>query len=273
MNITFYGVRGSCPSPGKNTAKYGGNTACVLVTADDGKKLILDAGTGIRRVGEILRHQEKDIHILLSHNHWDHIQGFPFFIPAYLREHVLHIYPGITDLAHDHAIFEQMTKSFFPVHYEHLASTINLYPNHDKKMMINGFAITRYDINHPGGGNAYMIECDGKKLAYVTDNELNTPGKVSTSISEWVEILSGVDLLIHDGQFMPTDMPLKSGWGHSIVKEAVELAAQAKVKRLLLYSHDPSRTDDQIDAIIKDINSQPLDFEVIAAQEESTLVV
>jgi phosphoribosyl 1,2-cyclic phosphodiesterase len=273
MKITFYGVRGSCPSPGKDTVKYGGNTACVLVTADDGKKLILDAGTGLRQLGNDIKHKEQDIYILLSHNHWDHIQGFPFFVPAYLREHTLHIYSGHTDLNHDDAILEQMSKSFFPVHHRHLQAQIELITNHQKQFTVNGFNITRYYINHPGGGNAYLIECDGKTLAYVTDNELNTPGKVKTTIAQWTQILQGVDLLIHDAQFMPSDMPLKSGWGHSMAKEAVELAKAANVKKLLIYSHDPERTDDEIDATIEQLNSMKLSFTVTAAQEGLTLSV
>lgn len=273
MKITFYGVRGSCPSPGKDTVKYGGNTACVLVTADDGKKLILDAGTGIRKLGNELKHKDKDIYILLTHNHWDHIQGFPFFVPAYLREHALHIYSGHTDLAHGHAILEQMSKSFFPVHFHHLNAEINLTTEHKKHMTVNGFSITRHNINHPGGGNAYMIECDGKKLAYVTDNELNTPSKVNTSIPQWIEILQNVDLLIHDAQFMPCDMPLKCGWGHSIVKEAVELGKAAKVKHLAMYSHDPERSDAQIDATMAEIEALQLPFTVTAAQEGLTLTL
>jgi phosphoribosyl 1,2-cyclic phosphodiesterase len=273
MKITFYGVRGSCPSPGKDTVKYGGNTACVLVTADNGNKLILDAGTGLRQLGNELKHQEQNIFMLLTHNHWDHIQGFPFFIPAYLREHILHIYPGNTDLAHDEAVLEQMSKTFFPVHHHHLKAEIRLIKTHHNQMQINGFNVTRHPLNHPGGGSGYIIECDGKRLAYITDNELNTPGKVKTSVPAWTRILQDMDLLIHDAQFMPIDMPLKCGWGHSVAKEAVDLAAAAKVKRLLLYSHDPARTDAEIDQMIADIADKKLPFDTIAAQEGLTLSV
>lgn len=273
MKVTFYGTRGSCPTPGPETIKYGGNTACCLVTANNGKKLILDAGTGIRRLGNELKHQERDIYILLSHNHWDHIQGFPFFVPAYLREHILHIYPGMTDLEHDDAVLEQMTKSYFPVHFSHLKADIRMMMGKRRQMKINGFGVSRFDINHPGGGSAYLIECDGKTLAYVTDNELNTPGKVKHSIDEWTSILDSVDMLIHDAQFMPVDMPLKWGWGHSLAEEAVTLAKNAKVGKLALYSHDPDRTDAQIDDFIEKINKEALEFEVIAAQEGLTVEV
>lgn len=273
MNITFYGVRGSCPAPGKDTMKYGGNTACVLVTANDGKKLILDAGTGIRQLGNDIKHKEQHIHLLLTHNHWDHIQGFPFFVPAYLREHTIHIYPGDTDMPHDDAVLEQMSKSFFPVHYKVLKAKIILYPEHLQHLSINGFNVSRYDLNHPGGGSAFIIECDNKKLAYITDTELNPPYPVKTTTHEWIKILSDVDLLIHDAQFMPAEMPLKSGWGHSLAFEAVTLAEAAKVKRLVLYSHDPDRSDDEIDKIVLDINAQNLSFDVTAAMEGQTLTI
>lgn len=273
MKVTFYGVRGSCPTPGKDTVKYGGNTACTLITSNDGKKLILDAGTGIRVLGNEIKHKERDIYILLTHNHWDHIQGFPFFVPAYLREHILHIYPGSTDLDHDDAVLEQMSKSFFPVHHQHLKAEIRLLRAKRKKMKINGFDVTRYDLNHPGGGSAYLIECDGKTVAYCTDNELNTPAKVNNSIDNWIQIFKGIDLLIHDGQFMASDMPLKWGWGHSVVTEAVDLATKAGVGKLALYSHDPERTDAQIDDFIAKTNKSGLSFEVIAASEGLTLDV
>ncbi|MFT4924719.1 MAG: phosphoribosyl 1,2-cyclic phosphodiesterase [Phenylobacterium sp.] len=273
MKISFYGVRGSCPAPGKDTVKYGGNTACVLVTADDGRKLVLDAGTGIRLLGNEMKHQEPDIHIVLTHNHWDHIQGFPFFVPAYLREHTLHIYPGNTDLNHNDAVLEQMSKSFFPVHYKVLKAKIKLYTEPYEHKTINGFAISRYDLNHPGGGSAYIVECDGRRLAYITDTELNPPYPVKTSVEQWIDILHDVDLLIHDAQFMPSELPLKSGWGHSLAFEAVDLAKAANVKKLALYSHDPSRTDAAIDKIIADIHAQNLPFDVIAAMEGSTLTV
>jgi phosphoribosyl 1,2-cyclic phosphodiesterase len=273
MQIKFYGVRGSCPTPGKDTAKYGGNTACVLVTSANGNQLILDAGTGIRQLGQELKYQAPDIHILLSHNHWDHIQGFPFFIPAYLAEHNIHIYPGKTDVDHDQAILEQMTKSFFPVHHQELKANISVKQQHPQKQLINGFAISRHALNHPGGGSGYIIECDNKKLAYLTDTELNSPNKLSTTSEQWIEILRDVDLLIHDAQFLPEEMPLKCGWGHSLVGEALELATAAGVKKLLLYSHDPARTDDQIDAMMVEINSLALPLKVIAAMEGSSLNV
>lgn len=273
MKIKFYGVRGSCPAPGKDTVKYGGNTACVKVTSDDGRMLILDAGTGIRQLGQEIKHIEKDIHILLSHNHWDHIQGFPFFIPAYLRDHTINIYPGTTDSKHDNAVLEQMSKTFFPVHYQHLNAKVVVHNRHKNKFKINGFRIQRFALNHPGGGSGYIIEADKQRLAYITDNELNTPGKVRNSISSWTKILNRVDLLIHDAQFIPHDMPLKSGWGHTIAEEAVALAKAAKVRQLALYSHDPERTDEQIDSLIQEFDRLSLPFPVTAAMEGQSMNV
>lgn len=256
MKVRFYGTRGSCPSPGKDTVKYGGNTACTVVEADDGKKLILDAGTGIRRLGDELVEQNEDIYLLITHNHFDHIQGFPFFKPAFQQHRHIYIYPAITDPNEPKAIVEQMHGSYSPIANNMLQADIQFqFPNWQQQpILINGFSVTRQPINHPNGGMAYLIACDDKTVAYVTDNELNFPTPVVT-IPEWINFVKDVDLLIHDGQYIASDMPVKLGWGHSLISESLELAMQAKVKNLAIYSHDPERTDSELDQLQDEINN------------------
>ncbi len=251
MKVTFYGVRGSIPAPGPDYVKYGGNTACVHVQLNDGTDIILDAGTGIKNLGDKLIQQDNDIHLLLSHNHWDHIQGFPFFAPIYQKDRRIHITPGLTKLDEQDAVLKQMSGSYFPVDYTTLLSDIRIEPRGEEvdSWRIGSAEITRLRMNHPGSGSAYCIKEGDVKLAYITDNELYPPYKKETDFLQWVTFALGADLIIHDAQYMLTDMPGKAGWGHSIAEEAVKLAMGCQAKRLALYSHDYIRTDDEIEKV------------------------
>lgn len=248
MELTFYGVRGSTPAPGAEFIKFGGNTACVHVELDNGTDIILDAGTGIIPLGKKLSAKSSDVHLLLTHNHWDHIQGFPFFTPIYQAKRQIHITPGMTTEDEHNAILQQMSGTLFPVNYKDLPSVISVKPiNHsNKNWRLHGARISRLNMNHPGSGSSYTIEADGAKIAYVTDNELYPPYKKQTDFLDFVEFAQNADLLIHDAQYLFSDMPAKAGWGHSIAEEAVKLALACKAKNLALYSHDPSRTDEDL---------------------------
>ncbi|PAJ75817.1 MBL fold metallo-hydrolase [Pseudoalteromonas sp. NBT06-2] len=269
MKVTFYGTRGSIPTPGENTVKYGGNTACVLIVADN-KKLILDAGTGIKKLGEELISNNDPVTIILSHNHWDHIQGFPFFVPAYQKNRQINIYSAPTNPVEHNAIIEQMNMSTFPLSFKDLSADIKIIPfkNKFENMIINGFSISSIHINHPNGGFAYKICHNNKAVAYVTDNEVYSKDNLNTDFTEWIDFLRDVDFLIHDAQYTDLEMPLKLGWGHSSIDQAVKLAKAAKVKVLVLYSHAPERTDTELDKIIKDMQFKEL--QIIASQEGIT---
>lgn len=251
MKVTFYGVRGSIPAPGPEYVRFGGNTACVHVELRDGTDIILDAGTGIKKLGEKLMTKQGDIHLLLSHNHWDHIQGFPFFMPIYQPGRNIFITPGLTTPEQHDAVIQQMSGSTFPVHYQELGANIQFVNLTQSKTrwQIGEALISRHPMNHPGHGSAYLIQADGVKLAYITDNELYPPQQGVTDFQEWVRFAEHADLLIHDAQYVSADMPAKAGWGHSVADEAVKLAMAANAKRLALYSHDHFRTDDQVEAI------------------------
>lgn len=251
MKVELFGVRGSIPSPGKHTQIFGGNTSCVYIKQSNGKDLILDSGTGIVNLGNRLIEQSEPITILLTHNHWDHIQGFPFFKPIYQPGREITISVGNVDFDDKDAILKQMSGSTFPVDYRDLPSNISLKTqlSTKKHFKINGFSISTAPLNHPGGGSAYCVNADGYTIAYVTDNELNPPGKARTSINEWATFIKGADLLIHDAQFLESDLPLKHGWGHSTMNQVIELALQAQVKNVAFISHDPARSDDELLAI------------------------
>ena len=251
MEITFYGVRGSIPSPGPKTAKYGGNTSCVHVKLNSGKDLIFDSGSGIRSLGKKLANKNTPIHLLLSHNHWDHIQGYPFFAPVYERERIINVYtcvPSGDSLLC--SLFDQMDGSNFPVKSEDLPSQAQcILEGIEEKLARENILVSRKIINHPGGGHAFRLEEDGCTVLYVTDNELNPPGTPATSYDEWVEFCNGADVLIHDAQYQAADMPHKHGWGHSLISQVRQLAVDAEVQSLVMFHHDPDRTDSELDAI------------------------
>ncbi|WDE06093.1 MBL fold metallo-hydrolase [Thalassomonas viridans] len=276
MQITFYGVRGSVPAPGKHTIKYGGNTPCIHLDTGEDFHLVLDAGTGIIPLGEQLVKDDKPIYLLLSHNHWDHIQGFPFFKPAYQQDRQIHILPGLTRPVQSRAILGQMAGSLFPVPSGRLAANISMMasPSPQTPISIGRLTITRRVLNHPGGGSAYLIDNQKKRLAYITDNELFPTEDANTSLSQWQKFTRELDLLIHDAQYFPEDFPAKAGWGHSNYKSAFELAISARVKQLCLFSHDHNRSDDAVDQMLswvrKEIERQDLPLEVFAAREQSS---
>jgi phosphoribosyl 1,2-cyclic phosphodiesterase len=250
--ITFYGVRGSTAAPGPLTVKYGGNTSCVHIELENGHDLILDAGTGIRLLGKRLAKKSAATNILVSHGHWDHIQGYPFFAPIYEPEHVTHIYISVEKgrklLS---SLFEQMDGKHFPIKADDLPSNnfCKFKGIESELYEREGIRVVRQAINHPGGGSAYRIDEGGKTCAYVTDNELDPPYAASTNYDQWVNYLHGVDVLIHDAQYTADDMPHKHGWGHSMISQVRKLATDAEVGALVMFHHDPDRSDSELDEI------------------------
>ena len=250
ITIQFWGVRGSIPSPGASTMRYGGNTSCVSVELSTGQRLILDAGTGIRQLGQALASDDSDLFILLSHPHWDHIQGLPFFQPLYQADRRIYIFPTPSGETLWCTALEQMDGAHFPVQAGNLPSQTQCVV-HDVMKFLNhqGFGISEIETNHPGRSSGYRIEHEGHVVVYLTDNELEPPYTKTTSFESFVEFCRQADVLIHDAQYLESDMPHKHGWGHSLVSQVRELAAAAEVKHLVLFHHDPERADDELDAI------------------------
>lgn len=249
--IEFWGVRGSVPSPGPNTAKYGGNTSCVSITYND-KVLILDAGTGIRDLGsELIKSPEKDIFILLSHSHWDHIQGFPFFKPIYQPERSVYMFPTLLKknivLS---SLVEQMDGAHFPVTPDQVPSNFDFITHNPLEFLAeHGFNIKPVYLNHPGGAMGFKILIEDKLICYFTDNEIEPPYPKTIEYDKLVEECKSADLLIHDAQYTEEDMPIKHGWGHSIIRQVTKLGHDAEVKNVIYFHHEPERTDNEIDEI------------------------
>jgi phosphoribosyl 1,2-cyclic phosphodiesterase len=246
MKVTFYGTRGSFPVTGKEFSEFGGNTACVLITFENGRIAILDAGTGIRKLGNDFGarsiEQYDNIFIGLSHTHWDHIQGFPFFQPAYdpKRHFTIAIYGKGRQLNSLETIFEaQMQRDYFPVPLDKMGATLTFWqPDLSCYTSPSGIHIISHGHNHPGGAYTYRITEGHKTLVYCTDIEHGE--EIDTRI---VSIARNADLLIHDAQYSSDELKEKKGWGHSSWQQAIEVAEKAGAKRLAFFHHDPSHDD------------------------------
>lgn len=247
MILTFWGVRGSVPVPGPTTLKYGGNTACITIERDN-HVLIIDAGTGIRAMGEAFVGSGREFYLLLSHVHSDHLQGFPFFQPLYREGERVHL----MDFRHADRAFSPielfdgvqvpMSRSTVIADCECAADNVHEY------LRERGFRVESIALNHPGGALGYRIESGTRSIVHITDNDLSD-GAGDTSFDAFVAFCRGADVLSHDSQWTAREAPSRKGWGHSSVEDVCRLAVAAKVRRLILFHHDPSRTDAQVDAI------------------------
>lgn len=257
--ITFWGTRGSIPTPGPQTARYGGNTACVAVAGRKDELVILDAGSGIRPLGrDLLRSGNGGINadILLSHTHWDHIQGLPFFQPLNVKGNSVRIYGSAQEGVGLESILDrQMDPMVFPIPLRALAAELTVTEIEGGAFEIDGFTVEAFRLRHPGTTLGYKLVPvrGGPTMAYLTDNELG-PGGNYTVPENWraelVRFLGGVDTLIHDGMYSDELMALRAGWGHSTPKQAVELAAECKARRLVLFHHEPEHDDEAIDQLL-----------------------
>jgi len=258
MDVTFHGVRGSVPTPGPKTMRYGGNSVTVSVTLADGTLLLLDAGTGLRNFGKALEAQElppTKAHLLLSHLHFDHILGLPFFAPMYRDSFELAVHPVVADRAPE----KDPRKLIFngvhtPMGLEALPARTFVAQHPEPVWTIGSARISRIELNHPGGSQGFRVDdADGASLTYLTDNEIQPPGSPRSTPEEQAKFSAGTGMLITDAQLIPQDIPEKRGWGHSTIPEALQLGRAAQPLCQALFHHDPDRTDDQLDIIAEQV--------------------
>lgn len=266
LTVRFLGVRGSIATPSPDHAAAGGNTACVEVVAGD-TRIILDAGTGLRTLGnERMAQGIRHSTILLSHLHWDHVAGLQFFTPVYVPGHRVEIASGPNGvMSHDAAIRSLFKAPFFPVDFDDLGATVTtreLRPN--DHFEIGGISVTMARLNHPDPVYGYRLEHAGQSIVYATDTE-----HFSCVDPTLKKLAAGADILIYDAQYTPEEYPSKVGWGHSTWQAGAELARAAGVPQLVLFHHDPGRTDAALDALEADARAHLPG--TVAAREGMTL--
>ncbi len=271
MRIKMWGVRGSIPTPGPDTVEFGGNTSCYEVRAG-GAIVILDGGTGIRLLGQaILPEMPFEAWMFFSHVHWDHIQGFPFFTPAFVRGNVIHLHGGLNvTRTLEETLAGQMDYPSFPVHLSEMGATMTFRDLHEGEVVHVGpnrdVVVSNARGNHPNGVYAYRIDHDGKSVCYITDSE-----HYAIVDPKLLKLAQGADVLIFDAMYTPEEYAgktgggPKTGWGHATYVAGCELAHAAGAKQLVLHHHDPNQTD----AMVRDKETRARELfpNTIAARE------
>jgi phosphoribosyl 1,2-cyclic phosphodiesterase len=271
LSVRFWGTRGSIPCPGAEYVTYGGNTSCVHVQAGD-RHLILDAGSGIRPLGLWLERQEvRSVTLLLSHTHWDHVCGFPFFSPAYRAGVELRICAGHARLSGGIAavLAAQMQSPWFPVRLADMPAHLQLedFSAGDRLTLDGGITVRSQPLRHQGGATGYRVEFDGRAVCYVTDTE-HEPGHPDRRI---LELIEGADLVIYDSTYSDESFPRRRGWGHSTWQEGIRLCRIASARRPCLFHHAPEAGD----AAMADLASRAARLcpEVVVAREGMCLTL
>lgn len=270
MKIKFWGTRGSIPVPGKNTIRYGGNTPCLEIRTKDNHLIILDAGSGIRELGDHIHKSgyNQDIDIFLTHYHWDHIQGIPFFYPIYSNDYKINFY-GISDenkSVKDYLQF-QMDSHFFPVKMDEVNKNLEFIEiKSHSTYEIHGLVIETLLTNHPSPTVTFKITKGNKCLVYMTDNEINLESEEGTQTFDelkdknlsLINFCKGCKYLIHDAMYDEADVFSKKGWGHSSNKSLARFSSLTEIETLILFHYSPDYSDDKIDEIISDTQKELL---------------
>lgn len=281
MRIKFWGTRGSIAAPGKDTTIYGGNTTCLEITLDSGRRIVIDAGTGIRALGEeIVAGEEKSvIYLLITHIHWDHVLGFPFFAPIYKPSTKITIAGFHTCMKGLRSTFDNKTgDGFFPFKFDELNADISYDDSlSHSAMIVDDVVVDAIPLKHPQGGLGFRFRENDKSFVFITDNELRSPLRGGKEGGDYIEFCKDTDLLIHDAQYTPEENKQRRGWGHSDYVSACDLAFRAQAKKLILFHHDPSRKDTQLASIEAECkylakNKKP-QLIVEAAKEQSEIVL
>ena len=268
LALTFWGVRGSIPTPTAENLGHGGNTACLSIDCGD-SILILDAGSGIRPLGRQLltRPTLPEIHLLFTHFHWDHIQGLPFFDPLYRPDARITLYSFHTPEDLRSILAGQMTAPYFPVDFQLVAEHLQFRQLQNTTTTLAGLTVQCFDLHHPQRSQGYRIRNGSRSLVIATDHEHGDPA----ADARLSAIAQGADLLVYDAQYTPLEYEKRQGWGHSTWHDAVSVAREAGIPQLVLFHHDPAHNDATLDTILAEAQAEfPA---TLAAREGMTLVL
>ena len=307
MKVRFWGVRGSLQVPGMKTERYGGNTSCIEVRSASGTRVVVDAGTGIRKLGKEMtqaegEHGKTKVHLLISHTHWDHIQGLPFFSPLYQRGNSLHVYARKRDDLHLRAVFASQTDDpYFPIPFDEAKADIAFRELMDSaEFEISDVAVACARLNHPYIATAYRLSVDGASVVYVSDTApfsdilfedqfIARPPSAGAELPKAdrdklaamrqgvARLCEGADLVIYDTMFTPEDYRRLPHYGHSRPSDAIEICREAGARQLALFHHAPERSDAEVDTILADaqalVTRVKIPLEVVAAYEGMDLTL
>ena len=253
MVITCWGSRGSIPVSGANYMKYGGDTTCIEIRTKSDDIIIIDAGTGIRRLGNRLMDENQyKYHFIFTHAHWDHIMGFPFFKPLYSKKVEVTLYRCPFHSKFVETILSKlMAPPYFPVRYSEIKAKMEYLEAFTTAFEIGSVTVTPIQLNHPDRGSGYKFTEDGKSFVFLTDNELGFVHPGGLSYEDYLEFSAGADLLIHDAEYTPEEYESTIRWGHSVFTHALDLALEAGVGQLGLFHLNQERTDRQMDEIVE----------------------
>ena len=279
MEITCWGSRGSISVSGKDYLKYGGDTTCIEIRTKSDDIIIVDAGTGIRRLGnKLIEEGRKKYNFILTHAHWDHLMGFPFFKPLYHNdsEILMHRCPFPKNFL-ENTVTRVMTPPNFPVKYSELQAKIIYADGCPTHFEIGSVTVTPIPLSHPNMGNGYKFIEDERSFVFLTDNELGFTHPGGLSKKDYVNFSSGADLLIHDAEYTPEEYDNKIIWGHSVYTDTLDLALEAGVKKLGLFHLNQDRTDREMDEIVaickQTIAEKGQEFECFAVGADMTFTL
>jgi len=271
MKITFHGVRGSIPSPGPKTVRYGGNTTCIEIRTDDNALILLDAGTGIFPLAQSIQAEMPlTCHLFITHTHWDHIQGLPFFTPIFVPDNHILVH-GATDPVSQKGIGEvlalQLQYAYFPIREAELKARMEYVSLQEMQTVeVGATKVTPIIMNHPVINFGYKVECAGQSIFFTGDHEWHTniydpedeeyeryQEHIETKRRQIINFIGGVDLFIADSAYTEDEYPAKKGWGHSTYDMAIQAARDAGVKQVIFTHHEPSRSDDDLEVIFAEV--------------------
>jgi len=254
MDIKSWGSRGSIPVSGQEYVKYGGDTTCIEVRTRNGEIIIIDAGTGLRRLGkQLILEKQFNYNLIFTHAHWDHLIGFPFFRPLYLPQSSIKIHGCPFAMNYVHTMLSRvMAPPNFPVSFSDVRASIEMESICPEYFVIDSVTVSPIRMSHPNQGSGYKLTEDGKTFVFLTDNELDHVHPGGLDFAAYQAMCAGADLLIHDAEFTPEEYMTFKTWGHSSYTSALELALRAEVGEFGLYHLNQDRTDEDMDRIVED---------------------